>query len=148
MATNRKSRSALVRMYGRECFVEKLNLRKGRILYTGKNNTKKMHELTYHHIKMKKDAGESTPENGALINFGNHIWFHQQTEKRQEELNQAFQDYKACSVVFVEELFSKVDYRVVANHFSIKELKHDEEIHLKYKQKNELNKITKNFIDR
>ena len=148
MATNRKARKGLEHEYGKECFIEKLNLRRGRVYYTGQDKTKKMNEITFHHIKMKKDEGESTPENGALLSFGNHMWFHKQSPKKQEEMNQAFQDYKACNVVFVEDMIPNVDYRVVATHFSLKDLKLDKEIHDKTKQKEELKKITKEFIDR
>ena len=148
MATNRKARKALEKEYGKECFIEKLNLRKGRILYTGQKRTDDMHKLTYHHIKMKKDDGESTPENGAILNVGNHVWFHKQTPDKQEEMNQAFQDYKACNVVFVDDIFPRANYKVVANHFSIKELKIDKELHDKTKQKEDLKRITREFIDR
>ncbi len=148
MATNRKSREALTEAYGNECFVEKLNFRDGRILYTGQKMTDKMNEITYHHIKMKKEGGESTPENGALIGLGNHNWFHKQSKENQDKMNKAFQDYKDCKVVFMDDIFPEIDYKVVANHFTLKDLKLDKKIHDKSKQKNELSKITREYIDR
>lgn len=148
MATNRKSRLALEREYGKQCFIEKLNIRRGRILYTGKKKTIENRKLTYHHIIMKKDAGESTPENGALLGVGNHVWFHQQTPEKQAEMNQAFQDYKECKIVFVDDMFQNVNYRIVAKHFSLKDLKVDKDIHDRSKQKNALKRITQEFIDR
>ena len=148
MATNRKARKDLISVYGEECFVEKLHLRKGIVLYTGEEQTKKMRELTFHHITMKKDKGESTAENGALIANGNHTWFHKQKEERQEEMNQAFKDYKDCKVVFVDDIYPEIDYKVTANHFSLKDIKLDKDIHDRPKQKNELSKITRDYIDR
>ena len=53
-----------------------------------------MKQLTYHHIKMKKDGGRATIENGALLSAENHAWFHKQSLEKQSEMNRAFQEYK------------------------------------------------------
>lgn len=67
-----------------------------------------MKQLTYHHIKMKKDGGRATRENGALLSAENHAWFHQQSEQAQAQMNAIFQDYKKrcdeCKVVLVDDL--------------------------------------------
>ena len=54
--SNKKVKDALIRLYGNKCFIERLHLRdtKG-MKYRGCNQYKKMKQLTYHHIKMKKN---------------------------------------------------------------------------------------------
>ena len=110
MSSNKKAREDLIRQYGAECFIEKLKLRKDvkPRQYKGKDQMKRMKQLTYHHIKMKKDGGEATRENGALLSAENHTWFHQQSPQAQGYMNALFQEYKRqsdeCQVVFVDEL--------------------------------------------
>lgn len=56
MSSNKKVREQLEKKYGKECFVEKLHLRKDKERkYKSKGQMKRMKQLTYHHIKMKKD---------------------------------------------------------------------------------------------
>lgn len=95
MSTNKSARQELERLYGKECFIDKLHLREEKHKrYTGKAQLKRMKQLTYHHIKMKKDGGRATIENGALLSAENHAWFHKQSEEKQAEMNRAFQEYK------------------------------------------------------
>ena len=95
MSTNKSARQELERLYGKECFIDKLHLREGtQKRYTGKGQLKRMKQLTYHHIKMRKDGGKATVENGALLSTENHAWFHKQSEEKQAEMNRAFQEYK------------------------------------------------------
>lgn len=56
--TNKEARDKLIKLYGAECFVDKLRLRndKGR-KYTGKAQKHKMKQLTYHHILEKSKRG-------------------------------------------------------------------------------------------
>ena len=93
-------------MYGPECFIEKLGLRKfdKPIHYSSKGQLKRMKQLTYHHIRMKKDGGKATVENGALLSAENHAWFHQQSKEKQKQMNEAFQKYKKCEIELVDEL--------------------------------------------
>ena len=100
---NKRAREELERLYGAECFIDKLGLRK---IYTGKNQVKRVagkerkaqqyrkKQLTYHHIVEKSKGGKATIENGAILSAENHAWFHQQPKEAQREMNQAFQDYK------------------------------------------------------
>ena len=82
-----------------------------------------MKQLTYHHIKKKKDGGKATVENGALLSAENHQWFHQQNSQSQEYMNTMFQEYKKqvdeCTVVFVDEL--DLPFEIKAMDFSIDE---------------------------
>lgn len=109
MSSNKKAKEELMRIYGAECFIEKLKLRKEpKKHYTGKGQMKRMKQLTYHHIKTKKDGGRATRENGVLLSAENHSWFHQQSPQTQGYMNAIFQEYKRqvdeCQVVFVDEL--------------------------------------------
>ncbi len=95
MSSNKSVRERMIEIYGPECFIEKLHLRRDEpTTYKGKGQYKKMQNLTYHHIKMKKDGGEATVENGAILSNENHQWFHQQPKSEQKRMNRAFQEYK------------------------------------------------------
>lgn len=110
MSSNKKAKEKLIELYGAECFIEKLKLRRydKPVHYTSKGQLKRMKQLTYHHIKMKKDGGKATVENGALLSAENHTWFHQQSKTSQGYMNALFQEYKRqmdeCRVVFVDNI--------------------------------------------
>lgn len=100
MSKNKSVRKELERLYGRECFIDKLHLRKDKQKYKGKAQYKRMKQLTYHHIKPKKEGGEATIQNGALLSAENHAWFHKQSIEKQNEMNKAFQEYKIAVGTF------------------------------------------------
>ena len=96
MSSNKTIREKMIEIYGAECFIEKLHLRRDEPQeYVGKKQYKKMQNLTFHHIKMKCEGGEATVENGAILSNENHQWFHQQPKSEQKRMNRAFQEYKA-----------------------------------------------------
>lgn len=125
MSSNRKAKEELIRYYGAECFIEKLHLRKDKEprTYTGKGQYARMKQLTYHHIRMKKDGGRATRENGALLSAENHAWFHKQSQQAQGYMNTMFQEYKRqtdeCRVVYVDEL--DLPFEIHPIEFSIDE---------------------------
>lgn len=95
MSSNKKVKEALIRRYGNKCFIERLKLRDtSGARYRGCGQYKRMKMLTYHHIKMKKDGGRATIENGALLSNENHQWFHKQSQEAQEIMNNMFQELK------------------------------------------------------
>ena len=107
--SNKKAKERLIQLYGAECFIEKLHLRKDTEprKYTSKGQRKRMKQLTYHHIKERRYGGKATIENGALLSEENHIWFNEQSKEAQKQMNELFQQYKAsveCRVGFVDEL--------------------------------------------
>ena len=107
--SNKKAKEKLIALYGAECFIEKLKLRKDTESrkYTSKGQMKKMRQLTYHHIKEKCKGGQATVENGALLSAENHEWFNKQTSEAQRQMNEAFQQYKnsvECKVEFTDDL--------------------------------------------
>lgn len=104
--TNRQAKERLIELYGAECFIDKLHLRQDNKPrhYTGKAQMKRMKQLTYHHIQERRNGGKATVENGALLSEENHQWFNKQTPEKQAELNRKFQEYKRCSIQFVDNL--------------------------------------------
>lgn len=59
--SNKSAKQELIKRYGAECFIEKLHLRKDTTprRYTSKGQRKRMKQLTYHHIRMRKDRRKS-----------------------------------------------------------------------------------------
>lgn len=107
--SNKKARKKLIKLYGAECFIEKLHLRTDTEprQYTSKGQYKRMKQLTYHHIREKQYGGKATVENGAILSEENHIWFNEQSKEAQKQMNELFQKYKQsieCKVEFVDEL--------------------------------------------
>ena len=125
MSSNKSAKQELIKRYGAECFIEKLRLRKDTTprIYTSKGQKKRMKQLTYHHIRMRKDGGKATVENGALLSTENHQWFHKQSEAAQGYMNAMFQEYKRqtdeLKVVFVNEL--DLPFTVKAMEFNLDE---------------------------
>lgn len=150
MSSNKKAREALERLYGKECFIEKFHLRKDNEprKYTSKGQMKRMKQLTFHHILEKSKGGKATVENGAILSNENHVWFHKQSEAKQGYINAIFQDYKRqvdeCKVVFVDKL--ELPYIVEPIEFSIDEKGKPE--YNRAKEKQELRKISEEYIDR
>ena len=107
--SNKRAKERLIQLYGAECFIEKLHLRKDTEprRYTSKGQRKRMKQLTYHHIQERSNGGQATVENGALLSTENHEWFNRQSKEAQKQMNELFQQYKAsveCKIEFVEDL--------------------------------------------
>lgn len=68
MSSNKKAKEELIRYYGKKCFIDRLKLRVDEKpkRYKSKGQRKRMQQLTYHHIKMKKDGGKATRENRCI----------------------------------------------------------------------------------
>ena len=153
MSSNKRAKEELIRRYGAECFIEKLKLRKDTEprKYKGEGQMKKMKQLTYHHIRMKKDGGRATVENGALLSAENHAWFHKQSPQVQTQMNEMFQEYKRqqsqeCQVVFVDEL--DLGFEIKAMEFHIDEREQKKEKYNRAKEKREFQKRVDEELDR
>ena len=153
MSNNKRAKEKLIKLYGAECFIEKLKLRKYTEpkKYKGKGQMKRMKQLTYHHIKMKKDGGRATVENGALLSAENHTWFHKQSPQVQTQMNEIFQEYKKqqsqeCQVVFVDEL--KLGFEIKTMEFSIGEREQKKEKYNRAKEKREFQKRVDEELER
>lgn len=104
MSSNKSAKEKLIKLYGAECFIEKLQLRQDKERrYTGKGQKKRMKQLTYHHILEKCKGGKATVENGAILSAENHEWFNQQSKEDQAKMNAMFQQYKLGVVHFTPE---------------------------------------------
>lgn len=151
MASNKKAREELERLYGKECFIEKLHLRKDKEprKYTSKGQMERMKKLTYHHIKERRKGGKATVENGCLLSVENHTWFHQQSEVAQGYMNAIFQEYKRqadeLKVVFTDEEIEP-DFELRAMQFEIREKEKGE--YNRAKEKQELEKLTRDIVER
>ncbi len=147
MSSNKSVRKRLEQLYGKECFIEKLHLRKSNqnTKYTSKGQRKKMKQLTYHHILERSKGGKATVENGALLSNENHIWLHQQSKEKRDKINQIFQDYKhlvdECKVVLVDDL--EIPYKVIPTTFEIEDKK--KEHYDRAKKKHEDRKLIKEY---
>lgn len=145
--SNKNAKQELIRRYGAECFIEKLHLRQDTTprRYTSKGQKKRMKQLTYHHIRMRKDGGKATVENGALLSAENHQWFHKQSSAAQGYMNAIFQEYKKqadeCTVVFVDEL--ELPFEVKVMEFGVDE----KEKFNRAKEKRKTQKIIDEYYD-
>lgn len=105
MSSNKRAKEKLIKLYGAECFIDKLKLRVDPEprKYKSRGQYKRMKQLTYHHIRERRNGGKATVENGALLSAENHAWFNKQCSEVQKQINKAFQDYKKsveCTVEF------------------------------------------------
>lgn len=94
---NKFVKQKLIELYGPECWVDKLKLRPPEDRpkrYTSKAQLKRAKQLTFHHIKPKREGGQATVENGALLSAENHEWFNSQPPEIQDALNNIFQTFK------------------------------------------------------
>ena len=130
--SNKKAKEELIRLYGAECFIERLHLRPEESkVYTGsqlkymKKYEKQLKQLTYHHILEKHLGGRATVENGALLSEGNHRWFNQQSKENQDKMNEAFQELKdkldkarECKIELVDTLDINIHINTAEISFS------------------------------
>lgn len=114
--SNKQAKKKLIEKYGEVCFIEELQIRtpeeiekERKYRYKGKKQLAICDQLTYHHILEKCKGGTATEENGALLRYINHQWFHRLSPEQQKEINKMFQEYKRthskeCKVEMVESL--------------------------------------------
>lgn len=61
--SNKSNKNKLMKLFGKQCFIDKLQLRKEPMNYTGKKQKRKMTKrsktLTYHHIVEKQNGRRS-----------------------------------------------------------------------------------------
>lgn len=130
--SNREAKEELIRLYGAQCFIDRLHLRPDSSrIYTGKQleymrkHKEQLKRLTYHHIKERCKGGKATVENGALLSEENHRWFNQQSKENQAKMNQAFQDLKQqldnareCKIELVDTLDMGFEVKTAEISFS------------------------------
>lgn len=66
--SNKSAKEALIRLYGKECFIEKLQLRPDtERKYKGKAQYHRMKQLTYHHILERSKRRKSDSREWSFI---------------------------------------------------------------------------------
>ena len=94
--SNRSAREMLEKIYGKHCFIHQ-GIRKlkpptpKKGTYKGKSIA---YQLTYHHLKAKRDGGEATVENGACVCRSCHDWLEQLSQQEREKVNDELRAYK------------------------------------------------------
>lgn len=141
LESNSVARKYLEDLFGKECFIEKLNCKSkyGEKLkkYTGKQQKEKMKELeknremTYHHIVTKEHKGVASIANGALLYRGNHDWFNNYcTASEQISMDKEFQEYKIGELKrdkYFKKILQLEDFKVPTYvHYSSRNLSTDE----------------------
>lgn len=69
MSSNKSAKQKLIKLYGAECFIEKLQLRKDDKprTYTSKGQYHRMKQLTYHHILEKSKGRKSNSREWCIV---------------------------------------------------------------------------------
>ena len=94
--SNRRAREMLEKIYGKHWFIHQ-GIRKlkpptpKKGTYKGKSIA---YQLTYHHLKAKRDGGKATVENGACVCRSCHDWLEQLSEQEREKVNDELRAYK------------------------------------------------------
>jgi len=149
--SNKSAKERLIKLYGPECFIEKLKLRDtSNLKYTGRKQYERMKQLTYHHILEKRNGGRATVENGALLSFENHMWFNKQDRQSQTKMNNMFKAYKECKVILdndipMDYVVQLAELEVTNNGIKIKKADLDKQ---RRREKRQLQKIKKDYEDR
>lgn len=106
---NKSVRKILERKYGKGCMFKKANceeqIERLRTIktfkkyleekrYTGKKIKKLEKQMTFHHLKHRSEGGETTPENGGVINELAHAYMHSLPREHEEIINNMIREYK------------------------------------------------------
>ena len=51
-------------------------------------------QITYHHLRAKRNGGKATAENGALVKGYNHQWLERLPEEEREAVNNRLREFK------------------------------------------------------
>ena len=110
MKSNKKIREELERLYGNGCMFKKAGIEQKindkkviktykRFLqeqrYTGKKIKRYEKMLTLHHLKHCAEGGETSLENGAVINWLAHMYIHSLPREQEEYVNNELRKFKA-----------------------------------------------------
>lgn len=123
MRGNKKIRKRLEKKYGKGCMFKKAHIEEKieakRTIKTYKQFIEEKHftgkmiyiyenQMNLHHLKHRSEGGETTMENGAVVNSLAHMYMHslprEQEEFINEELRQYKQDIDECKIVLVDDI--------------------------------------------
>lgn len=110
MARNKSMRVQLEQIYGKECMFKKANIEEqvkhldikikgykvfvGEQRYKGRKLKKLETTLTYHHLQHQSEGGDTTLDNGAVINEMAHRYIHSLPRDQEEIINNMLRAYK------------------------------------------------------
>ena len=165
---NRKIRLELERIYGKGCMFQKAKLAerleklgidptykkfKETRRYTRKEIQFYETQMNLHHLKHKADGGETTIENGAVINTIAHQYIHHLPRDKEEIANNMLREYKKVAFTNVDYLdqagldlkIAELAFETPKKKKDIKRIERDKEERNKRK---EIQKLKKEFEDR
>jgi len=164
MKQNKKIREELEEKYGKGCMFKKAKIEKKieekttiktykKFLqekkYTGKAIKLYESQMNLHHLQHRSEGGETTVENGAVINSLAHMYIHSLSREQEEFINNELREYKRqadeIKVVFVDEDIEP-DFELRAMQFEIREKEKGE--YNRAKEKQELEKLTRDIVER
>lgn len=96
--------------------------------------------MTLHHLKHLSEGGETTLENGAVVGSLPHIYMHSLPREQEEVINDMLRNFKECKVVYED---FDPPFKI-----KIRELSIDKRGRLEKRDKNELQKLKKEYEDR
>ena len=163
--SNKQARNNLEKQYGKGCMFKKAKIEdkieqkktiktykqfKEEKRYTGKFIRLYESQMNYHHLVHKSEGGETSIENGAIVNSLAHIYMHSLPREEEEIINNELREYKRqsdeCKVVFVDDL--DFDFRVIPMEFKPSELDKKKGKYDRAKEMGNFKKIKKELEDR
>ena len=155
---NKPTKDRMIEIFGNECMIEKLGIRKIPIEHRRRiKGYKKMQDvLTYHHIVERHEGGRTTIENGAVLKGYNHEWLHKLPEAEKQKINQQIQEYKINFIAMLGtgETISKgsiditqLDFTDPNNYITIEAQNCTKEEFEKMKKRNEAQRVEKKIED-
>lgn len=96
MSSNKGARQALIQKFGKICMIEEAGIRKIPLSQRRKlkGYKKSDDQITYHHLRAKRNGGKATEENGALVKGYNHQWLERLPEEEREAINNRLREFK------------------------------------------------------
>lgn len=96
MSSNKGARQALIQKFGKICMIEEAGIRKIPLSERRKikGYKKSDDQITYHHLRAKRNGGRATEENGALVKGYNHQWLERLPEEEREVVNSKLREFK------------------------------------------------------
>lgn len=132
-SNNKAVKDRMLKKYGRKCFIEELGLRTKEEVEVDLRKYKKskrgeLTSLTFHHIKERREGGQATEENGAILRNINHIWFNNLSREEQRRINNLFQEYKAQDKFKSEAAKFRAKIKVRASIIQNNEVKSEQDV--------------------
>lgn len=123
MRSNKKIRKRLEKKYGKGCMFKKAHIEEKieakRTIKTYKQFIEEKHftgkmiyiyenQMNLHHLVHRAEGGETTMENGAVVNSLAHMYMHSLPREQEEEINEELRQYKQdideCKIVLVDDI--------------------------------------------